>query len=135
MSMERHFVNFYSPGTFLAEETTKPIKSWDVEEAIRMSKDIIERHGARPYGFRFTTRSRSDDDLDSKNTASSPLYYLGGRIETIDEVRQRDDPKERVLLQNMESNRWDKIIVNDNSWRWTQPLQETDVVLSEEGKG
>jgi hypothetical protein len=29
----------------------------------------------------------------------------------------------------MEVNGWDRIITNDNSWRWTQPLGKDDVVL------
>lgn len=127
--MQKHFVTFYSPGTFVAEDTTRPIDSWDVDAAIEMARGITERHGAVPYGFRFTTRSRSDGELDSKVTAKSNLYYLGGRVETLAEVEARDDPKETILRSNMRANGYDRIVVNDNSWRWTQPLGADDVVL------
>jgi len=126
--MQQHFVTFYSPGTFVAEETTKPVAAWDVDAACEMARDITERHGATPYGFRFTTRARGDADLDSKVVATSPTYYLGGRIETLDEVEARNDPKETILRSNMRGNGWDRIVVNDNSWRWTQPLSDGDVV-------
>jgi hypothetical protein len=127
--VEKHFVTFYSPGTFVAEDTTKPIRSWSTKIAMRMARTIKERYGAIPYGFQFTTRGRGPKDLDSKVVRKSPLYYLGGRIETVEEVRKRDDPKERTLLANMEGNKWDRIIVNDNSYRWTMPYNDTDVVL------
>ena len=125
----QHFVEFRSPGTMVAEATVRPIDAWDVEIATAMARDIRERHGATPYGFRFLTRGREDHELDSREIAASNFYYLGGRIETVEEVRSRADPREHILLSNMEINGWDRIIVNDNSWRWTQPLQETDVVL------
>lgn len=127
--IQKHFVTFYSPGTFVAEETSKPIASWDVEQAMEMAHDVVERYGATPYGFRFTTRSRGDADLDSKQSAKSPFYHLGGRIETLAEIEARNDPKERVLLSNMESNGYDRVVVNDNSWRSTHPLEKDDVVL------
>lgn len=50
--MEKHFVKFYSAGIFVAEETVKEIDCWDMDKAIEMSKDIAERYGAKPYGFR-----------------------------------------------------------------------------------
>jgi len=127
--MKQHFVTFYSPGTFVDEETTKPIKSWHIQTAAKMARSITERYGARPHSFQFSTRERNDADLDSKQTAESGRYYLGGRIETIDDVRARNDPKDRILLLNMESNKWDRIIVNDNSWRSTKPLMPTDTIL------
>src|SRR3990167_5921463 len=127
--MEKHFVTFYSPGTFVAETTTKPVESWDVEVAKEMARRIKERHGAVPYGFEFTTRTRSEEDLDSKVTATSPMYYLGGKVEPLEEVKARATYKELILVSNMESNGWDRIITNDNTWRWTQPLKQTDVVL------
>ena len=92
--VEHHFVTFYSPGTFVAETTEKPIDSWDVETAKQMAHEIKERYNAVPYGFRFSTRTRGDGDLDSHVSATSPLYYLGGKVETLDEVEARKDPKE-----------------------------------------
>ena len=104
--MEKHFVTFYSPGTFVAEESTKPIDSWDVKAAMKMARKVKERYNALPYGFRFTTRSRKADELDSKVTATSCLYWLGGKIETLAEVKARATEKDRILVSNMEGNRY-----------------------------
>lgn len=128
-AMQKHFVTFYSPGTLVAETSERPIEAWDTDTAMAMADEITERYGATPYGFRFSTRGRGDDDLDSKEIASSGLYYLGGKIETLAEVEARNDPKERILRSNMRGNGYDKVIINDNSWRWTQPLNEGDTVL------
>ena len=127
--MEAHFVTFYSPGTFVAESSSLPIDSWDVAKAKAMAGEVKERYGATPYGFRFTTRTREDNELDSKVTATSPTYYLGGTVETLEQVKARATDKERILVANMEGNKWDRIITNNNSWRWIQPLEEDDVVL------
>lgn len=127
--MEKHFVTFLSPGTFFSEETTKPIETWNVEKAVEISHGVLERCNAKPYGFYFSTRSRGPDDLDSKQTAKSNLYYLGGRIETKEEVFARNDPKEDILRSSMENMKIDRLIVNNNSWRFTGPLRDGDVVL------
>lgn len=127
--MIKHYVTFLSPGTFLAEQTTREIDSWDIEAAMAMARDVVERYNATPYGFQFTTRQRGEADFDSHETDRSCIYYLGGKIETLAEVQARNDPDERILRSNMEGNGWDKIVVNDNSWRCTQPLRENDVVL------
>lgn len=127
--VSQHFVTFFSPGTIVAETSTKPVDSWSVDLAKRLALEITERYNAKPFGFYFTTRSRGPLDLDSKETAKSNFYYLGGRIETIEEVNARNDPNERILRSNMKINGWNKIIVNDNSWRFTAPLRDTDVVL------
>jgi len=78
-SVKVHFVRFYSPGTFVAEQTEKLIESWDVEKAKEMARNIKERYGACPYGFQFTTRERSGTDLDSHESAHSPMYFWAGR--------------------------------------------------------
>lgn len=129
IAITHHFVTFYSPGTFMAEMSTKPIEAWDIEAAKDMARNIKERYGAVPYGFRFSTRGRAENELDSREIKSSPMYYLGGKVETLAEVEARNDPKEHILRTNMRCNRHDRIIVNDNSWRWTQPLNADDVVL------
>lgn len=128
--MKQHFVTFYSPGTFVAESTTKPIDAWDAEVAKAMMADIKERYGATPYGFRFTTRGRGPDDLDSKVIATSPMHYVGGKVETLEEVEERNDPKEEILRSNMRCNGYGRIWTTTEGWKWTQPLNADDVALA-----
>ena len=127
--MVKHYVTFSSPGTFVAEQTVKEIESWDVCKAVAMSKKINERYGAKPYAFQFSTRQRGANDFDSKETKRSGFYYLGGKIETLADIKKRNDPKEHILISNMECNGWARVVTNINSYRWTQPLNENDVVL------
>ena len=131
ITTQQHFVTFYSPGTFVAETTAKPIDAWDVEVAKGMAAEITERHGARPYGFRFTTRGRGPADLDSREIDRSPFYYIKGKIETLADVEARADPKESILLSNMRCNGYDRIITSVEGWKWTQPLADDDIVLAQ----
>ena len=130
--VEKHFVTFYSPGTFFHETTRKEIDSWDVEKAKKMAAKITERYNATPFGFQFSTRGRGPDDLDSRELRSSGMYYLNGRIRTLDQVKTRANPKEATLICNMESNGWDKIVEKKPTapgWMWTQPFNDGDTVL------
>lgn len=127
--MEKHFVTFFNPGTFVPETTTKPIEKWDADKAVEMARGIVERYNAKPYGFQFSTRGRSDKDLDSKVIKSSGIYYLGGRIETKSEVFARNDPKEDILRSNMDCNGIDKLIVNNNSWLFMGAFKDGDTLL------
>ena len=130
--LSKHYVTFYSPGTFVAETTSTEIDEWNTDLALEMMDDIVERYGARPYGFRFTTRGRSDDELDSKQIDSSGMYYVNCNIETIDEVCDRADPHEEILLSNMEINDWNIIVSPKEGYKWTQPLLDGDCVLNKE---
>lgn len=127
--IKKHFVTFYSPGTLFAETTQKPIDSWDVKKATGMARAVKERYDAVPYGFRFSTSGRGDEDLDSKVTATSPFYFLGGKIETLEQVKARATKGGTILVSNMEINGWDRVITNTNSWKCTLPLNPGDVVL------
>lgn len=127
--MIKSFVIFFSPGTFMAETTEKPIDSWNVTEAVNMARTVKQRYGATPYGFCFTMRERNNNELDSKEIKRSGMYFLGGKVLTVDDLKARNDPKDRILISNMEGNHWDKVIENCNSWKWTQPLREGDEVI------
>lgn len=127
--MEQHFVTFYSPGTFAAEATTKPVDAWAVPLALEMMADIKERHGATPYGFRFSTRCRADDELDSKVIATGPMHYVNVKVETLAEIEARNDPKEEILRSNMRRNGYDRVATTTTGWKWTQPLREDDVIV------
>ncbi len=128
--MKKHFVTFYSPGTFVAEQSTKAIDSWDVDAAQKMAENVKERYDAIPYAFQFSTRTRGSDDLDSHVSERSPMYFVNCKVETLAEVEERNDPKERILRSNMRGNGYDRIAVTTKGWKWTQPIKADDVVLS-----
>lgn len=127
--MKKDFVTFYSPGTFVAEMTTKQVASWSIPKALKLMKDVKERHGAVPYGFRFTTKKRGLRDFEPKEVAKSGMYYVNCRVQTLDEIEKRGKKEELTLLQNMRSNGWDKIVTTKSGWAWSHPLQDGDIVL------
>jgi len=129
--MKRHYVTFMSPGTFVAEQTTKQVEAWDVKAAQKMAEGIEERYGAKPYGFYFSTRERGCAEWEPKQTATSPMYYLPHcKVFTLEEIEARNDPREKILRSNMRGNGWNRVVIATEGWRWTQPLNDTDVVLS-----
>lgn len=128
--MEKHFVTFYSPGTFFNEVSDMDIDSWDVDKAVEMSHEVNERYGATPYGFKFNTRSRGPEDLDSRVTKTSGMYHLGGTIKTIEDV-EKENGDAVILLSNMRNNNIEKVVENRNSWKSTVPFNEGDVLISD----
>lgn len=128
--IRQHFVPFYSPGTFIAETAIREIDSWDTGIACATASTIVERHGATPYGFRFSTRGRSAEDLDSKEIDHSGFYFLGGEVKTLAMLIAENNPDDHILIDNMRSNGWNVVVVNTNSWKWTQLLEENDTVLT-----
>lgn len=127
--MKKNFVQFFSPGTFVSETSTREIDIWDTSLAVKMSKEIKERHGSRPYGFRFIERERGDGDFDSHISGESGMYYLGGTVYTLEEIEKAGNPDQEILLANMKGNGWDRVICNKNSWEIWLPFLEGDVCL------
>lgn len=127
--MKKHFVKFFSPGTFFSEEREFPIFSWDVEAALALADTVIERYGATPYAFQFITRVRNKSDLDSRIKSVSDFYFLGGKILTLAQIRKRRNPKDKILISNMENNRVERVVENRNSWKITVPFGDGDTLL------
>ena len=138
----QHFVNFLSPGTFFNEETNEPIGEWDTKLATQMASKIKERHGATPYGFKFETRITHPPIPDGeggklevvpKTIKTSGTYFLGGELETLDEIKKRKDPRDSILISNMEGNGWYIVCVNTNSYKSTMPFNKEDFLLDKKG--
>lgn len=143
MPTRKHFVTFLSPGTFVSEQTTKPIDAWDPVQAVAMSEKIVERHGAKPYGFYFTTCLVADPisdgeggtlDVQGKEVERSGTYYLGGKVESFDEVMARNDPDEVTMQRNMEWNDIQYVCVTTNGWKHRGRFDEKDVVVDAKGE-
>lgn len=138
---EKHYVTFYSPGTLMSETTTEPIRAWNRELAVAMSKTIVERYGARPFAFRFLTRleaepvrtDRGTMTVEPKETARSGLHFLGGTILTLSDVETRADPRDAILISNMRCNKIERVVENTNSWKSVTPFAPGDVVVDSNG--
>lgn len=135
--MRKHYVTFLSPGMLVSETTTRPIDAWDPAAAIKLGRDIIERHGARLYGFYFTTALAADpiDDgeggtlnVQPKTVARSGAYFLGGELLKYDDVSE----SERILRDNMSDNGWSVVVENANSYRATHPFRPEDYIVDRE---
>lgn len=136
-------VTFLSPGTFVSEQTSKPIASYDVQLAVEISRSITERYGATPYGFYFSTQIESDPisdgeggqlNVEPKTVDESKMYYINGEIETIADVEARNDPSESILLSNMKCNNWDRIVVTRNGYKHTRPFNDGDHIVNLKGE-
>jgi hypothetical protein len=57
------------------------------------------------------------------------MYYLGGKVKTLKQVKDRATEDDRILISNMECNGYKRIITNTNSWKWIAPLEDNDIVL------
>lgn len=141
--MRKHQVTFYSPGTLFSESSTYDIESWDTAKAVELSERVVERYGAKPYGFVFETIITAKDIPDgeggtlkvqSKLAEKSGIHFLGGRLETYDEVIARNDKKEDILRSNMRCNDMWIICINDNSWRSTIPFDENCRIVNAKGE-
>jgi hypothetical protein len=142
MITERHYVKFTSPGTFFAEETTEPIDEWSTQLAVVAAEKVVERYGAKPFGFSFETRLEAEPVPDGRGGTMavvpkvvnrSCFHFLGGRVETIDEVEARNDPKESALRSNMRGSHLWLVLVNTNSYRTVRPFEEDDCVVDATG--
>jgi hypothetical protein len=129
MEVSQDFVTFFSPGTFVSETTTKPVKGWNVANAKKMAETIKERYGAVPYGFQFSTRGRGPKDLDSKVIKTSPMYWVNVKIETLAQIKRRNRKEDKTLIWNMETNGWDRVVTTVKGWKATYPIGDKDIIL------
>lgn len=139
--MRKHYVTFLSPGTLFNETTMKPIDAWNPAIATAMAETILERYNAKPYAFVFSTVISAPPVVvegetlvvKEKQIAESGRFFLGGKVESFDDVDLRAAPNESILRSNMRGNGYWYVITNTNSFKSTQPFDETDVVVDAAG--
>ena len=137
--MKKHFVTFYSPGMLFSEKDSKPIEKWDIKTAIEISKKIIQRHGAKPYAFRFETQIVANDieidgeklEVKPKTVRQSGLYWLTGKVLTLKDIS--DDDENRILKSNMKCNGYKAVVENNNSYKFTYYFDKEDIIIDWNG--
>lgn len=138
--MRKQFVTFYSPGTLFSENTEKEIESWNTKAAIKLFDDIVERHGAKPYGFRFLTKLVANPindgeggklEVQPKTVEKSGVHYITGTIKTYDDVLK--EPDTDILASNMRMNEIALVIENTNSYKSTHEFNKEDCIVDFHG--
>jgi hypothetical protein len=137
---KKSFVVFVSPGTFVDEESERPVTAWDPREALALSEQIRERYGARPYGFYFVERlvaapvpdgQGGTMEVRPKTLRTSGTYYIDGRLRTYDEVVAED--RGSILATNMRCNDWPIVVETTRSFRHTGVFKPEDFVVAADG--
>lgn len=115
--MIKHFIEYLTPGFFVAEDYSKEIPERKLEYA--------PEHCS---GFRFYDREIVDLDgelLQGKPKNYSPYYYKGTEL-TLDEVKKTMS-NHHILIGNMESNKWNRVVKLSGGQIW--PLRDGDIVI------
>ena len=120
--MIKHYVEFTMLGGFFYEYSTESIDHRDSSK-VKVPKNA--------FAFRFFDREEveSNGEIlkgDRKNYSS--LYYVGGEIMTLAQVKKQL-PQEEILINNMEINNWDKVI--KHRFGGFQPFEKDNVLLPE----
>lgn len=128
--MKAHYVEYRSPGSFFFEESLRPIESWDTRKATQMAREVVERHGARPFCFRFLTRVESGPvkvlgellKVEPKIVEKSGWHFLGGEIVRYDDVPESED----IARCNMRNNGYPLAArYNGRRLQWLDPVDLT----------
>lgn len=101
-----HYVTYYYPGSFFPETSRKQVPDWDSERAYLASSSDPRK----PYAFKFVTLGRTAEELNSREIARSPTYFLGGSLMSLEEVLASPGSDLKTLAENMQANGWDRVI-------------------------
>lgn len=129
LTVQKHYVEFCSPGTFFSEISRREIDAWDTGKAIEMMSDIKERYGGRPFGFRFLTHGRGADDLNSREIARGHFYYVNCDILTAEEILAGTDPDYATMRTNIEFNGVKRVARTRTGWLGHYPMDDEDEVI------
>lgn len=114
---EELFCVFYSPGTFFPETNSVEVASQeDLVGPCARAREIVQRHGAKPYGFVFQ---------DGNGKLLSGMHYLGGKLIMYDDLPYDDEYN--IMRSNMRDS--PVAIENTNSYRFTGQFFDSSILL------
>ncbi len=122
--VRKTYVEFSLPGVFFSEGLVREVKTRDIAR-LRVPKDAFAY-----YFFDVLTESVEDQGkkvtLTSPHINISPRYFYGGKVFTLDELKN-EYPKETTLIINVEfSNTQKAILCRTGNW---QIFEKNDVLV------
>jgi hypothetical protein len=104
--------------------------SWEEEVSNRQIPKELPKHA---YAFRFFSRTvvqtNDGETLKGDKKDYSGWHYFGHKeIYTLDEVKEKH-PEHRILISNMESNNWKRVIEYPNG-KWYN-MNDNDTIFNQ----
>lgn len=111
--MKTFIVTYLSSGTLFSEINTKEFDCGDLELLLPIIKDyakeITQRHGAKPYGF--------------KIEGIKGTYYIKGTVKTFHQVVQENfGNPDTILITNMRINNYTHVIMGNSPYQFSMPF-------------
>jgi hypothetical protein len=103
----KHYVKFFFPNVFVDDSETKQVETRETS-SLKLPQFC--------HAFSFFDRvetSSGGEVLKGKPKNFSGMYYVDGEAWTLEQVRSKL-PEERILIANMEGNKWGKVIRTRN---------------------
>lgn len=103
MTKVETYVEFFYPGVFFDESSVVKVSSRDTRKL---------RVPEQAFAFQFFDIMSTKENgvkMESKAINISPMFYYGGRVMTLNDVR-KEMPEARILISNMRGNHWKKVI-------------------------
>lgn len=110
-------IQFLQPGSFVANERWELFTTKPDPRSVHFTE--------RDYAFQIFEREDVIDDaggtFKGKESALGPVYYHpDSKLETLDEIKARNDPRDKILISNCVTNGWSTLILT--RWgHWPQP--------------
>lgn len=110
----KKYVRYYYEGKYIDHIVHREIETESVDDIIN---DIQSIDGIWPYRFQFVTRHPEKETSGEWSISNvSHMYFVNGKIRTLDELIKENNPNNKVLIGNMKSNNYDKIIESTHGW-------------------
>lgn len=104
MSEVKTYIEFFYPDIFSNESVVEEVSNRDI-------KNVSVSDGV--FGFRFFDVMFTEESgvkMQSSGINYSPMYYYGGRVMTLSEVRLEKPKDYRLLIKTMREMHLDRVI-------------------------
>lgn len=112
---------FMSPGTFISESDFRTVRGFTLKarlkNAIKVSKTITQRYGAKPYSF----------------WMGGIQYFLPHcRVHNVDDLPKTES--NYILISNCKNNNWQYIVQTTEGWLSTHAFDKKCALLNNDGE-
>ncbi|KQW72338.1 hypothetical protein [Ensifer sp. Root127] len=123
--MSTKHIRFLFDASFKSTEYVVETSSWDVEAAAGIAHRLTLERGVQPYAFWFESREPGH----GPEPKISGTYYLGGKLQTLDELRAENDPSAVIMIHHLEARGIERVVTTNCPCLASFPFRDGDHIL------